>query len=688
MIKKFKSIQSQFLVINILIIILALGIVGITISYQVNTQVKKDYISNSQEQMKLAERSIKIFYDQIDKNINMLSCNPLIIQVNKDNITSYINTTKATQMTPSKNGTIEREIYNIFEQYAKSHPGTMYVYLATKYGGFVNWPECTISKQYDPTSKEWYQKGLKGNGTIIRTAPYKDDTGSMIISNVRSLTDSNGNVLGTIGIDVEQSVISNMLNKMKIGRTGFSMLIHNKGMVMADGNNSSNNFKNIKEVNIPGIEKALSKDLNSFHVTINKKKYIGSTYKLNNTDWILASFMSENELLSSARRISAIIVVISIFMLILTVILINIITKQITSPIIKSSKHLEILASGNFSQELDCELLSRKDEIGIITNGINNMKNSLINLVVSIKNESSAIEQKVNNVVENVQILDSDLQEISATTEELAASMEETSAVSEEMSATSQQMEVSINSIAQRSEKGVAAANEINKRATVIKENTNIAQKKATNILLHTKDELQKAIEDSKVVDEINILSESIMQITEKTNLLALNAAIEAARAGEYGKGFSVVAEEIRKLAEQSKDTVLKIQSVTTNVISSVNNLSTNATNLLDFVSKDVINDYKVMLDVSEKYNEDAKFIDELVSEISATSEELLSSVQEVLGAINNVAVAANDGASGTTNIADRVSKVNYKSKDVMQEVLKSKESTDKLQQEVDKFKM
>lgn len=638
--------------------------------------------------MELAEHSIKIFYEQIDKNINMLATNPLIVQVNKDNITSYINTTEDTKMTPSKNGLIERDIYNIFDQYANSHSRTMFVYLATKDGGYLNWPETNISKKYDPTARDWYKKGIEGNGEIIRTAPYEADTGEIVISNVRSLTDSNGNILGTIGIDIEQSVISDMLSEMKIGETGFYMLVHNTGMIMADGNNADNNFKNIEEINIPGVEKVLSKDLKSFDININQEKYIGNTYEIKGTDWILASFMSEYELMASAKKISFIVFVISIFMLIPTFILINISTKRITNPIIKSSEYLEILAKGDFSKELDYELLSRKDEIGTITNGINNMKSSLVNLVDSIKAESSVMEQKMKNIVDNVQILNSDLQEISVTTEELAASMEETSAASEQMSATSQEMEIEIHSITQRSEKGAIAANEISKRSASIKENATISQKKAANILLHTKAQLEQAIIDSKVVGEINILSKSIMDISEKTNLLALNAAIEAARAGESGRGFSVVADEIRKLAEQSKDTVLKIQAVTTNVISSVNNLSTNSNNLLTFVSTDVANDYQVLLDVSEKYNEDAKFIDELVTEFSATSEELFSSVQEVLGAINNVAMAANDGACGTTTIADRVSKATDKSIDVMEEVLKSKESTDKLEEEVNRFKI
>ncbi|MCB8815042.1 methyl-accepting chemotaxis protein [Desulfosporosinus sp. SRJS8] len=169
------------------------------------------------------------------------------------------------------------------------------------------------------------------------------------------------------------------------------------------------------------------------------------------------------------------------------------------------------------------------------------------------------------------------------------------------------------------------------------------------------------------MVNQISILSESIMQITAQTNLLALNAAIEAARAGGAGKGFSVVSEEIRKLAEQSKDTVIKIQDITVKVISAVDGLTNSANRLLQFMSADVHDDYSTMLNVADRYNEDAKFVDDLVSEFSSASEEILASMKEVFLTIDGVSKAAYEGAGATTNIAQEATDITLKSNGILE---------------------
>lgn len=685
---KFKSIQSQILALSIGIILVTLILIDAIVSYQVSSQAKKDYFNNSLGQMKIVEESINSFYSQLDQNINMMATNPLVMMADTS-ITSYAKNEDKVQMTPSKNGGIEQDIYDVFAQYAASHPGTMYVYFGTESGSYLQWPETGLPAKFIPTEKGWYQAGINKNGSIARTDPYVDGiSNAMITSNVRTFTDANGKILGTIGIDVQQTVISDMLSNMKTGSTGFSMIVHKTGVILADGNNKENNFKKLEETGIAGLDQLLSTDLTKFDVKIDGTTYLVNPYQVEGTDWILASFMSSKEINAGAAKLSFVVLIISALILAVTVLGTTIISKRITSPIITSSKYLKTIASGDFSKELDTKLLSRSDEIGSMANAINDMKNALKQLVNSVSIESTAIDEEVAFTVENVIILSTSVEEISATTEELAASMEETAASSQEMSATSLEIEKAVQFITEKSQEGAIAAAEITLRAENTRIKVNEAQKKANDIFVNTKQNLMSAIEDAKVVNEISVLTQYIMQITAQTNLLSLNAAIEAARAGEAGRGFSVVAEEIRKLADQSKKTADQIQELTKKVTGSVDYLASSSNDLLNFVSKDVVNDYSAMLNVAVQYSKDAKYVDGLVTEFSATSQLLLASIEQILVAIEGVATAANEGASGTSEIAERAQNINNSTTDVRNKVMKTKESAAKLMQEINKFKI
>lgn len=277
--------------------------------------------------------------------------------------------------------------------------------------------------------------------------------------------------------------------------------------------------------------------------------------------------IESNEQFSMTEKIFIVIFLASV---VLGIGLTIIISKSIVTPLALGVKHLNRIANGDFSENIEEELKGRKDEIGDISKAMDLMASSLKTLIKNVKEESNNIGLVFKNISQNINSLNMNIEEVSATTEELSAGMEETSSSSHEMNESSIQIENAVQSIAARAEEGAEAAGEINKRAINIKNNFTESQKKAVNMLMATREDLGKAIEDSKVVEQINVLTEAIMDITSQTNLLALNAAIEAARAGEAGKGFAVVADEIRKLAEESQQAVGEIQNITEKVTNSV----------------------------------------------------------------------------------------------------------------------
>jgi methyl-accepting chemotaxis protein len=361
---------------------------------------------------------------------------------------------------------------------------------------------------------------------------------------------------------------------------------------------------------------------------------------------------------------------------------------RISRPVVIAADHLNALSKADFSKDLSNAFTDRSDEIGVLMESVSVMSRSIRSLINDVINEVNSVKDSILISSDNLSELSDRIAEVSATADEISGVTEETAACTEEMDAASTEIENAVRTIAEKAQNGSALAGEISNRAQKLKDDAIISQNAAYDISKDVDSEMKNALERSKAVEKIGVLTKTILQIAEQTNLLSLNAAIEAAKAGEVGKGFGVVADEIRKLAEGSKNTVNKIRSITAEVIASVKDLASSSEMALSFIDTKVIGDYRTMVEIGEQYYSDAAAIQELIDDFSATSEELLHSIQNMVKAIHEVTISNSEEAQGIQNISLRAADVMERASRVSELMKAAKLSSEGLSESVARFRV
>ena len=326
------------------------------------------------------------------------------------------------------------------------------------------------------------------------------------------------------------------------------------------------------------------------------------------------------------------------------------------------------------------------DEFGAIGESLNTAQHNLRNIiklcssntenVLALNKELSAT---INELCMTLEGTEDDIEKIDGTAEDNSGTVEEIYASIQEITANMQELSA-------KAESGTANSTKIKERAELVLKNSKSAIDNTRNVYHEKEGYIKKAIEESKVVEEIKVMAEAIAGIAEQTNLLALNAAIEAARAGDAGKGFAVVAEEVRQLAEESSSSVGTIQDTIERVESAFKNLSDNSSEILKFIKTNVKDDLNKYGEIGEQYSKDGEFINSMSDELSQMSETVTASIEQVSSAISHTAKNSEETVKSTHNIKENISDTNAAMKQVLSSVEKGVKDAEDLSSIINKF--
>lgn len=292
-------------------------------------------------------------------------------------------------------------------------------------------------------------------------------------------------------------------------------------------------------------------------------------------------------------------------------------------------------------------------EVDAVGKGINVFMTKLQAIFKAVVTNSARMERVVDDVRQSVQTSNSSVSDLSALTEELSATMQDISENASVINTNTDNVAKEVELIAEKTDELTGYTKDMKAHAqsmeSVARTNMESTDRKVSEIL----EVLQKAIEDSNSVKQVNSLTNDILNIASQTNLLALNASIEAARAGEAGRGFAVVASEISQLAAASQEAANNIQRINAVVTNSVNNLSDNANGLVSYINDSILPEFERFVESGVEYNDKASFIEGIMTDFKEKTDSLKQSMLEISSSINTISHAINEGVNGVVSAAD-----------------------------------
>lgn len=571
-------------------------------------------------------------------------------------------------------GTIDRlQVQTVVDTHAAGRQELLNLYCGTRDSKFI-WSnrEIEMPADYDPVERGWYKQAAE-TGDIIVTDPYCDALTGQMCATIAAPAYIDGELAGVIGLDVTLGTVTELTGSINYDEGVYGFLVDSSGQYIAHKNKAYEPTET-DTVAVKDILPELGAMLEGNESGVRKlTDYDGGTcyFALTEIDgcgWKLGVVVPMSDVTGSLRTMLVIAVVTALAIILFVAVFMTGLIGRMLAPV----QMLKQFASGDFSENAVIEKAipkEYKNETEQIRKATAEVKQQIREIILNTKQEAESISTIAEGTSSKMTVLNQDISGIMDAVSLVMGQTVQARELAESIRHNGEKLGNAIENVTQKAGEAAEQSNDIMDRAGKQYKASTRSAEEAVSIYQETRGEMERAIADSRRVEEINALTEEILAISSKTNLLALNASIEAARAGEAGRGFAVVAEEIRELADNSRQAVDKIRQVTESVVDNVSFLSETSGKLLEFMNGKVIEDYQGMTELAGMYEKDAEFYNDISGDLGAASQEMSASMAQINDSIIVITELVGDIAESMQSMGSSTEDSNENSEAVMKEM-------------------